>query len=328
MFWQRLAATAIFSVALAFPATLIRYPYLQDLVGNRGTVVWTTREAGEGRVQYSTDRSFSQTATASLREFLPAETDLPTRFFQYRAELKGLRLATEYFYRVLVDGQEVASGDDLRFRTSGPGPFTFLAFGDSGLDSPEQGRLAQLILRENPSLVLHTGDLAYPVGSFETYDREYFAYYRDLMERVPFFPSPGNHDYYERAAAYVAVHAPPTDGVPAEGRGRYYSFDWGNAHFVALDSNASLSEAVSGTGKMFEWLDNDLAKTRQFWRIVYFHHPPYATGIHEADARLAVVRQYLVPILERHRVHLVLNGEEHSYQRSFPLHGGVPVEPG
>jgi hypothetical protein len=70
---------------------------------------------------------------------------------------------------------------------------------------------------------------------------------------------------------------------------------------------------------MLRWLENDLRTTRQFWRIVYFHYPPHATGINVNDPASALVRQHVVPILENNGVQVVFSGHEHSYQRSVPI---------
>ena len=314
-------------VAAAQVATLVRQPYLQNLRGDRATIIWTTRQSGSAFVQYSTDRSFSRQAEARSREFTVAETGLSSPYFHHQAELTGLSGDAEYFYRVVVSGQSLTTGDS--FRTDGPGPFTFLALGDSGLGTPEQSQVAQRMNGERPALVLHTGDVVYPSGTFAQFEASYFAYYQDLMKRTPFFPALGNHCYEtNNAAPYLAVHAMPTDNVPLLDRGRYYSFDWGNAHFISLDTNTPLVSAVSGTGQMLEWLENDLRRTRKFWRIVYYHHAPYASGPHENDSTAAAVRARVVPILERYGVQLALNGHEHSYQRSFPLRAGRVVAPG
>src|SRR5262249_41006487 len=89
--------------------------------------------------------------------------------------------------------------------------------------------------------------------------------------------------------------------------------------FVSIDAHQSLDRAVNSNGPMLRWLDNDLRSTRQFWRIVYFHYPPYATGQNVNDTQSFWVRQYVVPILEKNGVQLVLSGHEHSYQRSVPI---------
>jgi uncharacterized protein (TIGR03437 family) len=235
-----------------------------------------------------------------------------------------------YFYRVLVDGEDLTPEEELRFETANRGSLcNFLVFGDSGMNNPGRNQLAQLMGRERPALVLHTGDIAYYNGSFEQFQNEYFIPYAAMMRHAPFFPSPGNHDYETQdAAPYLTLHALPADEVRSGDRGRYYSFDWGNCHFVALDSNLPLYQAARGEGPMLQWLEADLARTRQFWKVVYFHHPPYASGPNENDTLTALARQHIVPILDRYGVQVVFNGHEHSYQQSRPLLGGQIVEPG
>lgn len=268
------------------------------------------------------------TATARVREFLPSETGLNAPFYQYEAEFADLSPLTTYGYRFFLDADDLTSGDPIRFRTAGPGPFRFLVFGDSGMDTLGQVELAKRMLGENPALVLHTGDIAYPSGTFEQFERNYFDYYQEVMQRAPFFPCLGNHDYEtRRAAPYRAFHVLPDEGISPSERGRYYSFDWGNVHFIALDSNFSLTSR-DAADEMLQWLEADLRQTGRFWRIVYFHHPPYASGPNQLDIDSASVRERIVPILEKFDVPLVFNGHEHSYQRSLPIRNGSVMPDG
>jgi predicted MPP superfamily phosphohydrolase len=312
--------------------TTSRYPYVQNVSNDRASILWATFEAGFGYVRYSSDGLNFNFAPATTRFFSRSETGLLANYVQYQADLTGLRPNTDYVYAVDVDGQEIGSTGQMRFRTAGPGPFSFIVLGDSGWGDPRsnaQGLIAQRIAAEQPALVIHTGDLVYPVGSFEYYQRNYFNYYSTIMATVPFFPCPGNHDYdMPNASPYVAVHSVPTNGVPAPDRGRYYSYDWGNAHFVSIDAHHCLERAVNGNGPMLRWLENDLRSTRQFWRIVYFHYPPYATGQNVNDPQSMWARQHVVPILENHGVQLVFSGHEHSYQRSLPIRKSNFVAPG
>lgn len=328
--WRRPLLAALWLGAASQAATLLRLPYLQNVQADHATIMWTTRENGSGAVEYSSDNSYSQRAAAQVREFLPAETGLSEAFYQFQAELKGLRPATEYRYRILVDAQNLTPspglGDGLHLRTDGPGPFTFLALGDSGAGTPEQAQIARLMAAENPALVLHTGDVAYWSGTFEEFQAHYFDCYAALMQRAPFFPTPGNHDYVTGyAAPYLAVHSVPRAGVAAQDAGRYYSFDWANVHFVSLDSHLLPSSSAGG---MLAWLERDLLASRKFWKVVYFHHAPYVSGFPADDAVSALARERVVPILERNGVQLVLGGHEHACERTLALENGAPVAAG
>jgi hypothetical protein len=312
--------------------TISRFPYLQNVRHNRASVLWATFEPGFGQVRYTSDGINYQFAAATRRFFTRADTNELRNYYLYQANLTDLSPNTDYLYGITVDGQDVAAAGETRFRTAGPGPFKFIVLGDSGWYDPAslaQGLIAQRIAAEKPALVLHTGDLVYPVGSFEYYQRYYFNYYAPTMCSVPFFPCPGNHDYdVPNAVPYLAIHSLPSDGVPAADIGRYYSYDWGNVHFVSIDAFQSLDRAINAGGAMLRWLESDLRSTRQFWRVVYFHFPPYATGQNVNDPQSEWVRRYIVPILETNGVQLVFSGHEHSYQRTVPIRRNAMVAPG
>ena len=328
---SRFGRCAVLISLLAVPiwadATLNRYPYIQNVGQDHAVIMWTTLgAAGAGQVRYSIDSSFNLSAASVVTKFGMQETALPYDYYQHHVDLANLKSGTTYQYRVNIDGQLVASSN---FTTANAGGFTFLVVGDSGDGAPVETGIAQEMAAENASLLLHVGDLAYESGTFAQYELYYFDVYRDLMKHLPFFPVPGNHDYYtNQAAAFVDVHSVPASGVAAGDQGRYYSFDWGPVHFIAIDSNQPLNEAVTGTGKMLQWVSDDLSKTRQLWRIAYFHHTPFPTGHHLGDPQCALALQALVPILEQQGVQLVLNGHEHGYERSRARRGGAFVDAG
>lgn len=319
-FLRLIAAGAAYSgSALAqTTAAAFRSPYLQDLREDRATICWTSTSPGQGHVEFWDDARAVHQVPATLRQ-------AGTRY-RFDATLTGLSPASSYAYRASQDGVPVGTA---KFATPGVPNFEFLAFGDSGTGSPAQQQLAQRMLQQPAAFVLHTGDLVYPAGSFERYESLYFAYYEELMRKAPFFPCPGNHDYYETSCIpYRALHSLPGESVPAQDQGRYYSFDWGNAHFISLDTNDSLLEAVRGTGGMLRWLEADLETSQKFWRIVVLHHSPYAAGQHESEIEGRLIREHITPILKKHAVPLVLNGHEHSYQRSVPVGGTTYITTG
>ena len=314
------------------PVTVSRFPYIQNLRDDRASILWATFEPGVGHVRYSSDGVNFRFVAATSQPFYRTDTGLLANYTQYQADLTELAPNTDYVYSVSVNGQDIGAAGETRFRTAGPGAFKFIVLGDSGWGDPRsdaQGLIAQRIAAEKPALLIHTGDLVYPMGSFEYYQRNYFNYYAATMGSVPFFPAPGNHDYdIPNAIPYLAIHSVPTESVPPSDRGRYYSYDCGDVHFVSIVAHQSLERAVNADGPMLRWLDNDLRSTRQFWRVVYFHYPPYATGQNVNDPQSLWVRQYMVPILENNGVQLVFSGHEHSYQRSVPIRKSSFVAPG
>ncbi len=101
--------------------------------------------------------------------------------------------------------------------------FSFLVIGDSG-SGPHRGhnpqrQIAETMLQHRAKcrFVLHTGDVVYLVGSNEFYPKNFIEPYRELLvggdnfQRIahdrmvfnlPFFPVPGNHDYYDLPLFY------------------------------------------------------------------------------------------------------------------------------
>ena len=129
MFAGQSIRTAIVLGLIAFAgraATLVQRPYLQNEREDRVSILWSTRENLPGVVEYSADQTFAQSTVARVREFLPSATGLSYTFYQYRVDLTGLIPGTEYSYRVVVGGQDLTPDARYRFRTTSPGPFSFL----------------------------------------------------------------------------------------------------------------------------------------------------------------------------------------------------------
>lgn len=333
-FLQATLAASVGSSLLAESATsplgFIRYPNIQNLSASGGSIIWTLATQVTGSVVVTDPSGHAVTHPAMVTEFDPPVTGLSQIYYQYSASIGNLQPGTTYAYQVQADSQTILNSlpGQFEFTTPGDGPFSFLQFADSGEGNAAQLALSLQMIAEKASLVIANGDLAYQMATYASIDANYYGVYRQMMAQVPFFASLGNHEYYtDNASPMLLGRVTPTAGVPASDAGRYYSFDWGNAHFVALDSNAPLDDAIAGTGSMLTWLDQDLQSTGQFWRIVFFHHPGYATGEHQDEPPAGEVRQAIVPILEKHGVQLVLNGHEHTYQRTHELLEGKAVAP-
>jgi len=175
----RIVALAVVLSAATPPATLVRKPYVQNLRGDRASVLWTTLENGQGAVECFTDPDTSVSALARVREFKPAQTGMGFVYYQHQADLSGLGSGAEYRCRLMMDGRELSLPEDavLTFRTAGPGPYSFLVFGDSGTGSQEQQQVSRLMSAERPALVLHTGDIVYPGGNYGDQQAFYFDVY-------------------------------------------------------------------------------------------------------------------------------------------------------
>jgi len=185
-------------------------------------------------------------------------------------------------------------------------------------------------------VALHAGDIAYGNSSgtgdasYTTYQDWFFGVERPWLASHAFFPSEGNHDSRptnNNGAAYLDLFALPRNGASAsypDHAERYYSYDYGPVHFVALDTEFAFQD-VSRRAEQVAWLDADLAGTSQPWKVVYFHRSPYsAGGEHGSDLE---VRAAFGPLFERHGVQLVVSAHEHIYERSKPWMEGTSGSP-
>jgi predicted phosphodiesterase len=282
--------------------TLTRGPYLQSITGTSAIIVWRTAAPGSSRIDYGVGDY-----THSI--------DLPAPTTEHVVTLTDLITDTEVMYRVSTDGVELAGGS---FRTTAGTnrAFSFAALGDSGIGSTAQYSVAARIVALDPEFVLHTGDVIYPSGQTAGYDPYFFQPYQALTRRAPIYPTLGNHDYGTASGqpyldAFYLPHNNPADTE------RYYSFDWGNAHFTALDYNTGPDAA------QLEWLQNDLAATDKTWKIVFYHQAIYSSGPHGYESWVTAARALLAPIFEQHDVDLVINGHDHDYERTLPINGVV-----
>jgi hypothetical protein len=113
--------------------------------------------------------------------------------------------------------------------------------------------------------------------------------------------------------------------VPS-GTERYYSFNYGDVHFVVLDSIDGIM-SVSANSPMIQWLRADLAAATQRWVIATWHGPPYTKGSHDSDsttdtlAWMVQMRENVVPVIESYGVDLILCGHSHVYERTWPILG-------
>ena len=137
------------------------------------------------------------------------------------------------------------------------------------------------------------------------------------------WPTLGNHDGTAPTrrhipGPYYDIFTLPKRAKPAASRPgteAYYSFDYGNIHFVCLESYRDQPLARRRDADVAA---ADLAANTRPWIVAFWHHPPYSKGSHDSDAEIELVRDAAerVPILENVGVDLVLAGHSHSYERS------------
>jgi hypothetical protein len=295
--------------AAADAATLTRYPWVNLLTTNSVLIAWQTDVVTDSSiVQYSED-----TVNWVDESIAASATD-------HAVPITGLTPDLTYFYRIVSGGQLLSSGDD--FFITAPDtelPFAFVAFGDIGAATAEQIAVAAQVEDLVSSFAILTGDIIYESGEAANFTPQFFDIYAPTLARIPFYTALGNHDELTSGGQpYLdTFHLPSNNAAMTE---RYYSFDYGNAHFVCLEV---VAENTIPNAAMLTWLDQDLASSPKLWKFVYFHVPAYSnSGTHGGDAIIAAA---LEPIFLTRGVDVVFQGHNHFYTRTYPLNGGIPV---
>jgi acid phosphatase type 7 len=126
-------------------------------------------------------------------------------------------------------------------------------------------------------------------------------------------PAPGNHEYLnsQDATDYFEYFGSAA-GPPSRG---YYSFDKGDWHVVALDSNCEQVRGGCGASSpMVGWLQRDLAAHRSRCTLAYFHHPLFSSGEHGNQPQVRPIWEALYAA----DADVVVSAHDHSYERFAP----------
>ncbi|MDY7227287.1 metallophosphoesterase [Hyalangium rubrum] len=295
---------------------LPRLPYLQSVGTTSAIVAFRSGVSCTPLVRFGPGSDVSRTATATAagwRHAVKLDNLLPGQTYSYVVEACGS-----------VTGVR-------QFRTASA-PTTknvhFTAMGDFGTGGSTQAQVLKLLSQPGKAgdFVLALGDNAYSSGTEQEFQDRMFTPMAPLLRQTPIFPSLGNHEYVTSyGQPYLDNFYLPTNN-PAKTE-RYYSFDWGPVHFVALDSTC----AVLGTLDICKvapqktWLAQDLAATTRPWKVVFFHHPPWSSGAHGSQLTM---RREFGPLLEQYGVDLVLTGHDHNYERSKAMKGDAVAPSG
>ena len=174
-----------------------------------------------------------------------------------------------------------------------------------------------VVERLAPDLVLPLGDNQYETGSGDEYAAAYNLSWGRL--RAISRPVPGNHEYQDDFTArgyFDFFNGPGAVTGPAGERGKgYYSYNFADWHFVALNSNcAHLNGGCRVNSLQERWLRDDLQANRRPCTLAYAHHPRFSSGINGNADNLAPLWQALY----EYGVDVYLAGHDHHYERFAP----------
>jgi tartrate-resistant acid phosphatase type 5 len=232
--------------------------------------------------------------------------------------------------------------------------FTFAVLGDFGVgiknpsDEDHRQREVAIALQKaadefGARFVLTTGDNIYAGSRFlwittsegdedDDWFFTYFQPYRYILNRIPVYPTIGNHDTGEAESVddrdqlfdnlYLNERFAGEDkyGRASLGPGLFYRFNYGrDVEFIALDTS---KERLFGSRLIDHPKHNDFIERsfsvqrtqRPKWQIPFSHHPPFSAGPFHFNTRSM---HRLLPLFDTVGVRAMFSGHEHNFQHSM-----------
>ena len=281
----------------AAPAVIIAGPYLQQVTQTGITIMWETGPEASSTVEYG--KGIPQ--WREMKVTLDRKAESPGSRQMHKVVLTGLEAGADYSYRVVSKteaGVEQAS-EVCTFQTAvvGDAPYTFGIISDTQ-HPPTTGKLTDLLYTQRPNFCINGGDLT---GGTDGHDPKEWREgllkpAAKLMQHVAMFCIPGNHDTnYTNYFKYLSAPDPQYR----------YTFTYGNAQFFMLDSNRPCDEK----SEQYQWLDQELAKSKATWKFVVHHHPVFSSeqitySKDRGDDHVAALKK----LYEKYGVDIVFNG--------------------
>ena len=290
----------LFLFAFNLHASISMQPYLMGVTSNSVYVLVECSTTDPVTVNYGLTTSYGMTSTDELYTATLGAT------YVHKIKLTGLSPDAVYHYQAV---QLATPSADSYFRTAPlPGAsFRFAWEADMRTNVAPHDQISALIYAANPVLLLQGGDVC-SSSTYSVYKNEFFRPNElNLISHVPFAWAPGNHETWSTNT--MAFSKAPQSSSNIED---YYSFDYGDIHFVVL--NTQLSYTVGSA--QYNWVMSDLTNTTSKWKIVIGHIPGYTaggSGAHVEDQNMIAMA---VNIFVPKGVDLVLNGHNHFYQHN------------
>lgn len=307
------------------------------------TITWRTdASVATGNVQVSLfdnkdkigDSGVTTTVEAKNEAFASEDNK---NMYLHSALLSGLTPGTKYAYRVGTDGN-YSDLNSFTTESSNAVSFKFLVFGDSqsgDTNTPNYTPWHDTIqnafaANKDAKFIVNMGDLV-ENGQYYVHWNNWFDAAKGVIDTIPEMSVQGNHETYITTSSnsikpvfWMSQFKNPQNG-PDNLKGQVYSYDYGNVHFVVLDSQQDEEKTVAGDilSSQKSWLEKDLASTTKQWKIVMFHKTPY---YNKATRTNELIKSVFTPVFDKYHVDLVFNGHDHGVSRTYPINNGVYVQ--
>ena len=281
---------------------IVRGPYISRVTGDSAVISWWTNLTTFG--------------TVSIGGRLIPD---PAGNTQHHS-VTVTRLARGASYPFTVKSKGVTASGVLRTAAIAGQTFSFAAIGDFGGGSIGEFQNAANIARDGTQFIQTVGDDVYPSSglpdpnfskSYSDFDQRFFRPFGTVLTSQAYFPANGNKEYYDNGEFWKVFPMPG-------GLHTWYNYNWGNAHILVLDTEQSIAPG----SPQYNYAKADLAGNQKAtWRIVVLQRPPYSSVSVNSSSKS--VQQFLVPVFQSQHVSLVLSGNSHNYERTYPLINGA-----
>ena len=306
----------------------IRQIVAQDNSTSR-TIMWQSDSSeADAVIEYRLAGSENtQTIGATDKVF----TDNGSTTYIHEATLSGLTPNTKYEYRVGYSNDR--RSDWYSLETAGASVYDVLIYPDSQSgDYSQWEEIVKSSALRNPrtALYISMGDLV-DNGEQDYQWRTWLNSIRPLSATVPLATTLGNHEMYtldwkmREPYAYLNYFDVPPNGNEIFNR-RYYSYDFGDVHYVVLDTQLYESNHEDNHDThhpdlydvQVQWLRQDLAANTKKWTVVLMHRDPFQYAFNRPGANRDVGFNeegvLFMPIFDEFNVDLVLSAHLHSYR--------------
>jgi hypothetical protein len=302
---------------------------------NTVAITWMNDNTGREVVVYGTDSfHLNKIANADVKYVTNLATNIA------KVTLHKLAKTTYYYYK--VGSAEGGWSNVYTFKT-GPGQ------GDRckiivGIWSDTQNSYGNLNFEQTDTIVkqlsknifyftIHNGDMVQNGAVVKSW-KNLLNVTQPINANHPFMAVTGNHDVVNDTASsrfqkpfpvFYELMNLPNDQLN-------YSYDYGNIHFVAI--NSGWAEGAAKVGKVlfekssqeYRWLNKDLKRSKRNkdidWVVLYSHYPVYSFGF----SHIPTWQQHIKPLVDKYGVDLYLAGHRHVYERHKAIRGSEVFE--
>ena len=257
------------------------------------------------------------------------EDNLPD--YSHQAVMSGLAFDTAYAYR--VGDPDLGVWSDVGRFTTRPetvDAFSFVYTSDTQVSTSKETTQYLYLQNTLTGAFKDDPDVAFIVNGGDVVQYgQYLHQWRNVLNGNKQFlmnnvmmPVTGNHDaaYSEYLSYEITKHfcvEYPQDVNTVLNYGFFYSYDYGDAHFVVLNTDSMKSSDGLIDDVQLDWLKKDLAGTDKTWKIVQLHRPLISV---RASVQSPSFEQ-LIGVFNDGGVDLVMQAHEHVFLRSHPIDG-------